>query len=98
VSAEGEALKEARKAYGILSRRNARPARHDLARRARTVAGDACHLHTVGTLGAGDVFHGAFGLAITEGEELRQALRFASAGGRAEMHPLRWHLCRPATC
>ena len=36
-------------------------------------------LHTVDTLGAGDVFHGAFALAITEGQELRQALRFASA-------------------
>jgi sugar/nucleoside kinase (ribokinase family) len=30
-------------------------------------------------LGAGDVFHGAFALAITEKQELRQALRFASA-------------------
>jgi sulfofructose kinase len=36
-------------------------------------------VHTVDTLGAGDVFHGAFALAITEGRELRQALRFASA-------------------
>jgi sugar/nucleoside kinase (ribokinase family) len=35
--------------------------------------------HTVDTLGAGDVFHGAFALAITERQELRQALRFASA-------------------
>jgi sugar/nucleoside kinase (ribokinase family) len=33
----------------------------------------------VDTLGAGDVFHGAFALAITEKQELRQALRFASA-------------------
>jgi sugar/nucleoside kinase (ribokinase family) len=33
----------------------------------------------VDTLGAGDVFHGAFALAITEGQELREALRFASA-------------------
>ena len=33
----------------------------------------------VDTLGAGDVFHGAFALAITESQELRQALRFASA-------------------
>jgi sugar/nucleoside kinase (ribokinase family) len=33
----------------------------------------------VDTLGAGDVFHGAFALAITEGRELRSALRFASA-------------------
>jgi sulfofructose kinase len=36
-------------------------------------------VHTVDTLGAGDVFHGAFTLAITEGQELKQALRFASA-------------------
>jgi sugar/nucleoside kinase (ribokinase family) len=36
-------------------------------------------VHTVDTLGAGDVFHGAFALAITEGQELQQALRFASA-------------------
>jgi sugar/nucleoside kinase (ribokinase family) len=36
-------------------------------------------VHTVDTLGAGDVFHGAFALAITEGQELRRALRFASA-------------------
>jgi sugar/nucleoside kinase (ribokinase family) len=33
----------------------------------------------VDTLGAGDVFHGAFALAITEKQELRAALRFASA-------------------
>ena len=36
-------------------------------------------VHTVDTLGAGDVFHGAFALAITENQEIRQALRFASA-------------------
>jgi len=36
-------------------------------------------VHTVDTLGAGDAFHGAFALAITEKQELRQALRFASA-------------------
>ena len=36
-------------------------------------------VHTVDTLGAGDVFHGAFALAITEGQDLRAALRFASA-------------------
>jgi sulfofructose kinase len=35
-------------------------------------------VHTVDTLGAGDVFHGAFALAITENQDLRQALRFAS--------------------
>jgi sugar/nucleoside kinase (ribokinase family) len=36
-------------------------------------------VHTVDTLGAGDIFHGAFALAITERQELREALRFASA-------------------
>jgi sulfofructose kinase len=36
-------------------------------------------VHTVDTLGAGDVFHGAFALAITEGQDVEQALRFASA-------------------
>jgi sugar/nucleoside kinase (ribokinase family) len=36
-------------------------------------------VHTVDTLGAGDVFHGAFALAITEQQTLRDALRFASA-------------------
>jgi sulfofructose kinase len=36
-------------------------------------------VHTVDTLGAGDVFHGALALAITENQELREALRFASA-------------------
>jgi sulfofructose kinase len=36
-------------------------------------------VHTVDTLGAGDVFHGAFALAITERQEMRRALRFASA-------------------
>jgi len=33
----------------------------------------------VDTLGAGDVFHGAFALALAEGEEAESALRFASA-------------------
>ena len=36
-------------------------------------------VHTVDTLGAGDVFHGAFALGITENQSLRDALRFASA-------------------
>jgi sulfofructose kinase len=40
---------------------------------------EAFPVHTVDTLGAGDIFHGAFALAISEGQELRQALRFASA-------------------
>jgi sugar/nucleoside kinase (ribokinase family) len=36
-------------------------------------------VHTVDTLGAGDIFHGAFALAITETQGLVDALRFASA-------------------
>jgi sulfofructose kinase len=36
-------------------------------------------VHTVDTLGAGDVFHGAFALAITEAQDIPSALRFASA-------------------
>jgi sugar/nucleoside kinase (ribokinase family) len=36
-------------------------------------------VHPVDTLGAGDVFHGAFALAIAEGESLEQSMRFASA-------------------
>jgi sulfofructose kinase len=36
-------------------------------------------VHTVDTLGAGDVFHGAFVLAITEKQDIQGALRFASA-------------------
>src|SRR4051812_7331967 len=36
-------------------------------------------VHTVDTLGAGDIFHGAFALAITEGQPVPAALRFASA-------------------
>jgi sulfofructose kinase len=36
-------------------------------------------VHAVDTLGAGDVFHGAFALAITENQDVPRALRFASA-------------------
>lgn len=36
-------------------------------------------VHTVDTLGAGDVFHGAFALAIAERMGITEAMRFASA-------------------
>ena len=36
-------------------------------------------VHTVDTLGAGDVFHGAFALAVAEGSDIPEAMRFASA-------------------
>ena len=54
-------------------------------------------VHTVDTLGAGDVFHGAFALAITEKQELRQALRIRLSRRRAEMHPVRGSFRGPAT-
>lgn len=46
--------------------------------------GEARHLpsfpvHTVDTLGAGDVFHGAFALAMAERQGIRDAMRFAAA-------------------
>lgn len=36
-------------------------------------------VHTVDTLGAGDIFHGAYALAVTEGRSTNEAMRFASA-------------------
>jgi sugar/nucleoside kinase (ribokinase family) len=33
----------------------------------------------VDTLGAGDTFHGAFSLALVEGSDTNQAMRFAAA-------------------
>ena len=36
-------------------------------------------VHTVDTLGAGDIFHGAFALEFAGGADIAQALRFASA-------------------
>ena len=39
----------------------------------------AVPVHTVDTLGAGDIFHGAFALAHAEGQDIVGTLRFASA-------------------
>jgi sulfofructose kinase len=36
-------------------------------------------VHTVDTLGAGDIFHGGFALAIAEGTGVEEAMRFAAA-------------------
>jgi sulfofructose kinase len=46
--------------------------------------GEVAHIpafavETVDTLGAGDVWHGAFALALAEGQDERRAIRFASA-------------------
>jgi sulfofructose kinase len=43
----------------------------------------------IDTLAAGDVFHGAFTLALAEGREVATALRFRRGGGRAQMHAAR---------
>jgi len=40
---------------------------------------DAFPIAAVDTLGAGDVFHGAFTLAIAEGQNIDQAMRFSAA-------------------
>lgn len=39
----------------------------------------ACKVDVVDTLGAGDVWHGAFALALAEGQTMIDAIRFASA-------------------
>lgn len=39
----------------------------------------ACDVVVVDTTGAGDVFHGAYALAISEGQTVKQAMAFASA-------------------
>src|ERR1700726_320587 len=44
-------------------------------------------VHTVDTLGAGDVFHGAFALAITEKQDIPTALRFASPAAALKCPP-----------
>lgn len=36
-------------------------------------------VHVVDTLGAGDIFHGGFAVAFSEGQDIPHALRFASA-------------------
>jgi sulfofructose kinase len=42
-------------------------------------AAPAYRVEVVDTLGAGDVFHGAYALALAEGREVREAARFANA-------------------
>ncbi len=45
----------------------------------------AIPIDAVETVGAGDVFHGAFALALAEGRDNRQALRFAAAAPRSSV-------------
>ncbi len=54
-------------------------------------------VHAVDTLGAGDIFHGAFALAITERQELREALQFASAAAALKCTRFGGRLWSPAT-
>ncbi len=44
----------------------------------------ALRVRAVDTLGAGDVFHGAFALALAEGRSEREAVRFAAAAAAAK--------------
>jgi len=44
----------------------------------------AIRVRAVDTLGAGDVFHGAFALALAEGRPERDAVRFAAAAAAAK--------------
>jgi sugar/nucleoside kinase (ribokinase family) len=58
--------------------------------------GERTAVHSVATLGAGDVFHGAFALAITEKQELAgTSLRLRRRS--PEMRPLWRRLGCPAT-
>jgi len=41
----------------------------------------AFRVQATNTTGAGDVFHGAYALAIAEGQSAEQAIRFSSAAG-----------------
>ncbi len=50
--------------------------------------GPADAVTAVDTLGAGDVFHGAFALAIAEDRSTHEALRWAAAAAALEVHPL----------
>ena len=54
-------------------------------------------VHTVDTLGAGDVFHGAFALAITEQQEHSRGAPVRLRRRGTEMHPLRRRFRCPAT-
>ena len=81
IADDGEALKKIAKTDAVVPGGNAGRRKA----RSGSTSGRTCRqtpafpVHTVDTLGAGDVFHGAFALAITEKQDLRQALRFASA-------------------
>ncbi len=54
-------------------------------------------VHTVDTLGAGDVFHGAFALAITEKQDVPSRPAVRVRRGSAEMHPVRRRVGLSAT-
>src|ERR1700688_1197674 len=77
---DGEALKKiARLTPSFLAGTRGAPGTLWLGEHQNLQQTPAFPVHTVDTLGAGDVFHGAFALAITEKQGLLEALRFASA-------------------
>ena len=68
--------------------RRARRAVRDAARRMR--ASRHLAVDTAETLGAGDVFHGAYALALAEGAAIDDALRFAAAAAAEKCAARRW--------
>ncbi|WGR72026.1 MULTISPECIES: sugar kinase [unclassified Bradyrhizobium] len=52
-------------------------------------------VQAVDTLGAGDIFHGAFTLRLAEGEDVREALRFAAAAAALKCTRLGGGLAAP---
>ena len=50
-----------------------------------TTSIDACRVPVRDTLGAGDVWHGAFALALAEGQQVEDAVYFASAAAAAKV-------------
>ena len=66
-----------------------------LATMGETAIMPALPIKAVDTLGAGDVFHGAFALALAEGSDFAQAHALRRGGSRDQMHPLRRDCGRP---
>ena len=52
-------------------------------------------VHIVDTLGAGDIFHGGFAVAFSEGQDIPSALALRLRRRRAEMHQARRRLRVP---
>ncbi|MBR0714077.1 sugar kinase [Bradyrhizobium liaoningense] len=77
---DGEALKHLRRVTpAFLAATRGPQGTIWLSERGELAETPAFPVQAVDTLGAGDVFHGAFALRLAEGRDAREALRFASA-------------------